>query len=169
MILGLAGCLKYTGLYVVAAVDAVVAHPPAREPRPRGHGRLRAGVIVFDQIVLLAWWGHSYLSQTQLQLQRVLGIQSSGWYSNVPWCADSPPIPAVSRLHPQFPDSTRGDGYRCPLHVQVLPAARLGTRAASSGIVQLGGYGDSDLRPVQSAFPAVFRACARALVSSRLD
>ena len=147
---------------------AVVANPPAREPRPRNHGRFRARCYRLDQIVLLAWWGHSYLSQTQLQ-STAFWVFSLRRYSNVSRCADSSPIPAVSRFHSQFPDSARGDNYRGPLHVQVLPATGLGTGAASGTIVQLGGHGDSDLRPVQPAFPAVFRACARTLVSSRLD
>ncbi len=78
VVLGLAGCLKYTGLYVVAAV--VLSWLILRRQN-RGHGIMAAsalGVIAVDQIALLAWWGHSYLSQTELQLTRVLGIQPSG-------------------------------------------------------------------------------------------
>jgi 4-amino-4-deoxy-L-arabinose transferase-like glycosyltransferase len=75
--LGLAGCLKYTGLYVVAVV---MMSWLILQREHRGHRVMVAvavGMIVLDQIVLLLWWGHSYLLQTQLQIQRVLGIQSS--------------------------------------------------------------------------------------------
>ncbi len=78
VVIGLAGCLKYTGLYVVAVVG--LSWLILRRQNP-GHGVMvvsALGVIAFDQAVLVAWWGHSYLSQTQLQIGRVLGVQSSG-------------------------------------------------------------------------------------------
>jgi 4-amino-4-deoxy-L-arabinose transferase-like glycosyltransferase len=76
--LGIAGCLKYTGLYIVAAV---LLSWLILQREHRGHRIMvatAAGMIVFDQIMLFFWWGHPYLFQTQLQIQRVLGIQSSG-------------------------------------------------------------------------------------------
>ncbi len=75
---GVAGCLKYTGVYVILA--AALSWLVLRRYH-RGHLVMMATallVLVVDQLVLVAWWGSAYLSETSVQVKRVLGLQSSG-------------------------------------------------------------------------------------------
>ncbi len=127
---------------------AVVANPPAPEPRPRNHGRFRARCYRCRPDCAARMVGAFLPFSDGTPVDPRSGYSAFRRYSHVSGCPDSSPIPAVSRLHSQFPDSARGDKYRGPLHVQVLPATGLDTGAASGTIVQLGGHGDSDLRPV---------------------
>ena len=110
--LGLAGCLKYTGLYVVAAV---MLSWLILQREHRGHRIMvaaAAGMIIFDQVVLFFWWGHPYAFPDAIPDSARSGYSVFRWHGNVSRCADSSPIPAVSCLHSQLPDSARGDDYR---------------------------------------------------------
>ena len=78
MVLGAAGCLKYTGLYAVVAMGLCWL---IQRRQHVGHAVLLAtvvAVIAVDQVVLIAWFGHSYIQQTSLQGRRVVGLQPSG-------------------------------------------------------------------------------------------
>ena len=168
VVLGLAGCLKYTGLYVVAVV--MLSWIILRRQN-RGHGIMVAAAqgVICRPGCLVHMVGAYLPFSDGTPIASRSGYSVFWRYGNVSGCVDSSSIPAVSRLHSQFPDSARGDDHRGPLLVQVLPATGLGTRTAPGAFVQLGGNGDGHLRPVQSALSAVLRTCARSLVSPRLD
>lgn len=75
---GLAGCLKYTGVYVVLAVALswLILHR-----YHRGHILMMCIALVLlalDQVILAVWWGNAYLTETSVQIQRVLGLRKSG-------------------------------------------------------------------------------------------
>jgi 4-amino-4-deoxy-L-arabinose transferase-like glycosyltransferase len=78
LVLGLAGCLKYTGLYAVIAATLcwLILRKDHRQHLIMLSSAL--GLILADQVVLVLWWGHPYLSESGTQIVRVLGIQSSG-------------------------------------------------------------------------------------------
>jgi 4-amino-4-deoxy-L-arabinose transferase-like glycosyltransferase len=75
---GTAGCLKYTGVYVILAAGLcwlIVRREHVNHLIMLG---VALGLFVLDQLILLAWWGHVYLHETWVQLQRVLGLRKSG-------------------------------------------------------------------------------------------
>ena len=75
---GVAGCLKYTGIYVIVALALcwlVVRREHAR------HGVALAaafGTLGLDQLYLIWRYGGEYKAQTLVQIRRVLGLQKSG-------------------------------------------------------------------------------------------
>jgi 4-amino-4-deoxy-L-arabinose transferase-like glycosyltransferase len=75
---GLAGCIKYTGVYVVIA--AFLSWLIVRRDH-KGHMVMlgtAVTVLGLDQLVLIGWWGNAYLTETGVQIRRVLGLQGSG-------------------------------------------------------------------------------------------
>lgn len=84
LVLGAAGCLKYTGLYVLLGV-ALSWLILRREHA--GHGIAlgsAAGLLGLDQMYLVVRYGSAYTSETAVQVRRVLGLQGSDGSANSP-------------------------------------------------------------------------------------
>jgi 4-amino-4-deoxy-L-arabinose transferase-like glycosyltransferase len=81
---GAAACLKYTGVYV--ALAAALCWLIVRRDHWQHMAMIATVLAVFvvDQLILIVWWGNAYLDETGIQIQRVLGLQSSSGSLNSP-------------------------------------------------------------------------------------
>ena len=75
---GVAGCIKYTGLYALLAVVLCWLILRCLHSLHLLALAVAAGVLASDQLILVAWFRHWYINETALQAQRVLGLLPSG-------------------------------------------------------------------------------------------
>jgi len=78
IVLAVAGCVKYTGIYAIVAVALCWLILRRQNGKHLLLMFAYAAVVGLDQGVLIHLWGHWYLSQSGAQLARVLGLYSSG-------------------------------------------------------------------------------------------
>lgn len=78
VVLGVAACIKYTGVYAILALALswlIVRRDNGRHATAVGAA---VATLAVDQAYLVMRYGHAYLSDTAVQIERVLGLHISG-------------------------------------------------------------------------------------------